>query len=359
MSSIIGNNIKVSIFGQSHSKGIGVVMDGLPAGEKIDMDSVIRYMSRRAPGKHSYTTKRREPDIPTVLSGLVDDHTCGAPLCAVVLNEDTRSSDYAQHMDIPRPSHSDYPAFLKYQGFNDFSGGGHFSGRLTAPLTFAGAVCMQILARRGIHVGSHILSVGSASDTPVDAVNVTPDQLSALALKDFPVFDDASGTQMIHEIEAAAAEEDSIGGVIEGIAIGLPGGLGSPMFGGIENRLASAIFGIPAVRGVEFGAGFAATQMRGSQHNDPFYYDGDIVRTKSNNHGGILGGISTGMPIILRVAFKPTSSIGITQDSVSLSKKENVRLTIQGRHDPCIVVRAVTGVESAIAITLLDLLQNN
>jgi chorismate synthase len=356
MSSVIGQQIKVSIFGQSHSEAVGVVIDGLPAGEIIDLEAVNRFLGRRAPGKTRYSTPRSESDMPAVLSGLADGRTCGAPLCAIIESKDVRSSDYDRHLNIPRPSHADYPAHVKYGGFNDIRGGGHFSGRLTAPLCFAGAVCLQVLERKGIRIGAHIASVGDEGDALFDPVSVTPDRLASVTAKEFPVIDDSAGERMKAEIDKARNDRDSVGGIIECCILGVPVGVGDPMFDGIENRLAAAIFGIPAVKGVEFGAGFKAARMRGSEHNDPYYIDGETVRTKTNNHGGILGGISSGMPIIVRAAFKPTSSIGIEQDSVSLSDNKNCRLTVKGRHDPCIAVRAVPCVEAAAAIALLDLM---
>jgi chorismate synthase len=356
MSSTIGNSIKVTLFGQSHSKGIGVVIDGLPVGEEIDLEQVQSFLNRRAPGKSRYVTTRKERDIPSIISGLVNSKTCGAPLCAVFSNTDTKSEDYAQHLDIPRPSHADYPAHVKYQGFNDIRGGGHFSGRLTAPLCFAGAVCLQILKRKGIKIGAHLFSVGNETDTKFDPVAIDDALLDEIARKQFPVIDDAAGKRMMDVIESAMTDNDSIGGIIECCAIRLPIGLGEPIFDGMENRLATAIFGIPGVRGIEFGTGFAAAGMRGSQHNDAWRTDGDRIVTSTNHHGGIIGGLSTGMPIILRVAFKPTSSIGIQQRSVNLSENRECDLTIQGRHDPCIAVRAVPAVEAALAITLLDMI---
>ena len=356
MSSDFGKNIKVTVFGQSHSDAIGVVVDGLPAGESIDMEKLQRFMSRRAPGGSDYVTKRLEADEPVILSGLLDGVTCGAPLCAVIENKDVRSKDYDKIRDIPRPSHADYPAYVKYEGFNDIRGGGHFSGRMTAPLCFAGAVCKQILERRGVFVGAHIAAIGMAEDELFGPVHVSEAELAAVGAKAFPVINNKAAELMIKEIEAAAGKLDSIGGVVECAVVGLPAGLGEPMFDGIENRLAAAIFGIPAVKGIEFGAGFAAAKMRGSENNDPYYYKDGKVRTLTNNHGGILGGITTGMPVILRAAFKPTPSIGIEQNSVKLSEKVNSTVKIEGRHDPCIVPRAVVAVEAVTAIVLLDIL---
>jgi len=358
MSSEFGQHIKVTVFGQSHSDAVGAVIDGLPAGETIDSQKVQEFMNRRAPGKSEYTTRRNEPDEPVVLSGLLDGVTCGAPLCAIIENKDVRSKDYDKIRNIPRPSHSDYPAYIKYKGFTDVRGGGHFSGRLTAPLCFAGAVCKQILERRGVFVGAHIASIGAAEDEPFGPAHISAEELAAVGKKEFPAVSESSAVLMKKEIAAAAEKKDSVGGIVECCAVGLPAGIGEPMFDGLENRLASAIFGIPAVKGVEFGSGFAAAKMRGSENNDPYYFEDGKVKTLTNNHGGIIGGISTGMPLILRAAFKPTPSIGIEQNSVDLAEKVNSTITITGRHDPCIVPRAVPVVEAVTAIVLLDLLTN-
>lgn len=355
MASQFGNRVKVSIFGQSHSQAIGVVIDGLPAGEALDPAEIRRFMARRAPGGAPYATARKEADEPHILSGLVDGFTCGAPLCAVIANKDARSKDYDKLRDLPRPSHADYTAFVKYGKFHDIRGGGHFSGRLTAPLCFAGAVAMQLLARRGVSVGAHIAAIGNVRDSAYDPVELTAAQLLAPGAKPFPVIDDGQGGQMRQLIEQARMEQDSVGGIVECGALGVPAGLGEPMFDGLENRLSAALFGIPAVRGVEFGTGFAAAALRGSQHNDAFVPQaGGSIRTATNHHGGILGGISSGMPILLRCAFKPTPSIAQPQRTVSLCRGEGAELVIEGRHDPCIVPRAVPCVEAATALVLLD-----
>lgn len=356
MSSEFGKQLKVSIFGESHGPAIGVVIDGLPAGEPIDLDRLQKFLARRAPGQNRMTTSRKESDVPQFLSGMLEGKTTGAPVCAVIQNADTHSSDYENLRDIPRPSHSDYPAFLHYHGYHDIRGGGHFSGRLTAPLCVAGSICLQILSRKGITVGAHLASVGPIQDRRFDAAAVTPELLSAVCAKPFPVLDEEAGTQMQAEIEAARRALDSVGGTIECAVTGFPAGIGGPMFDGIENRLAAMLFGIPAVRGVEFGVGFAAAEMRGSVHNDAYVCENGHIGTRTNRHGGILGGISSGMPIVFRIAIKPTPSIAQEQDSVSLSRMEPVKLQIKGRHDPCIAVRAVPCVEAATAVTLLDLL---
>lgn len=355
MSSSFGHSVRVTVFGQSHSAAIGCVVDGLPAGEPVDMEELARFMSRRAPGRNSWSTPRKEADAPSVLGGLnPDGRTCGAPLAMTIANTNTRPHDYDNLRTCPRPGHADYVAAIKYAGQQDPSGGGHFSGRLTAPLCAAGGVCLQILARRGIHVGAHLVRVAGIDDAHFDPVSPTAKELAAPGRKDFAVIDDAAGAKMRDAIDAARAEQDSVGGIIECAAIGLPVGIGDPMFDGLENQLAKALFGIPAVKGVEFGAGFATADLRGSQDNDPFVVrDGHVV-TATNNAGGINGGISNGMPVIVRVAIKPTPSISRQQTTVDLARMCEVPLEIAGRHDPCIAPRAVPVVEAVVACVLLD-----
>lgn len=355
MSSTFGNALKITIFGQSHAPAIGVCMEGFPAGFTPDFDELNAFLARRAPGQGAYTTARREPDRPEFLAGLVRGHTCGAPVTAIIRNTDTRSGDYAAFTDVPRPSHADYPAQVKWQGAQDSAGGGHFSGRLTAPLCIAGGLCLQYLHVRGIEITAHIERIGTAQDR-----RFTPTQPEPLAKAKLPVLDPDSAEAMLAQIAAAKAEGDSVGGCIECAVTGLPAGLGSPMFGGMENRLAQILFGIPAVKGVEFGSGFACAGMRGSEHNDPYFMQDGAVRTRTNHAGGILGGLTTAMPVIFRVAVKPTPSIARPQESVSLQRGEDTVLEIHGRHDPCIVPRAVPCVEAAAAIAILDaLLEEN
>ena len=356
MSSIYHGQLTVSIFGQSHAPAIGVTVDGLPAGERVDLEELQAFLARRAPGGNAWSTTRKEGDIPEFLSGLADGFTCGAPLTAVIRNTNTRSKDYSNLKDIPRPGHADYTAQVKYGGFQDVAGGGHFSGRLTAPLCIAGGICKQILARKGIHIGAHIAAIGGMPDRPFHPVNLDKETLLSPGAKEFPVLDEGAGEWMRDVIAQVKSENDSVGGLIECGVIGLPVGLGDPMLEGMENRIARLVFAIPAVKGVEFGAGFQVANMRGSQNNDPFYMDGDRVKTRTNHAGGILGGITNGMPLIFRAAVKPTPSIGREQDSVSLSRKEDTKLVIHGRHDPCIVPRAVPVVEAAAAIAIYDAL---
>ena len=329
MSNSFGNRYRFTIFGQSHAPAIGVTVEGLPAGFAPDMEALAAFLARRAPGNGKYSTPRKEADAPEFIAGLADGHTCGAPVTAVIRNTNARSGDYDELRRVPRPGHADFSAFVKYGFARDVAGGGQFSGRLTAPLCIAGGLALQLLAQEGINIRARILSIGGETEP------------SAME-------------KVLAEVKAA---EDSVGGVIECVAEGVPAGLGEPMFGGMENRIAQAVFAIPAVKGVEFGAGFAVGHMRGSENNDPFYFDATgPVRTRTNHHGGILGGITSGMPIVFRAAFKPTPSIGMEQDSVDLVSHENVKLTVRGRHDPCVVLRAVPCVEAAAAVAIYDAL---
>ncbi len=350
-----GNKLRVSVFGQSHGEAIGMILSGLPAGESIDMNELQRFMERRAPGRNKLSTARKEPDRPKFLSGVLEKKSCGAPICAVIENTDTRSGDYENLRDIPRPGHADLTAYLKWGGQADMRGGGPFSGRLTAPLCIAGGIAKQVLARRGIHVGAHLAAVAGIED---DAFPLWPDKecFDTLAGKAFPVLNDAAGKAMQAAILAAAQTGDSVGGILECAVIGLPTGLGGPLFQGAEVRLAQAVFGIPAVKGVEFGVGFAAAGMRGSENNDAFVMDGKNILCQTNNAGGILGGITNGMPLTLRAAIKPTPSIAKAQQSVSLSRQETAELHIQGRHDPCIAHRAVPVLEAVVACVILDMI---
>ena len=353
MSNLLGDNYRLMIFGQSHSPMIGGVIEGVPSGITPDMDFIRAFMARRAPGG-ALSTRRKEADLPEIVSGLNDrGQTCGAPLTFLIRNSDPRSRDYDSLRDVPRPGHADYTASVKFAGANDIRGGGQFSGRLTAPMCFAGALAMQLLKEQGIRVKARAMRVAGINDAPMDPAR--PD-LDAIGEGPLPCLDPSAAQAMAGAIEAARAEGDSVGGVVECFATGVPAGLGDPMFDGVENRLARALFGIPAVRGVEFGLGFQASNLPGSQHNDAFRMDGDRVITETNRHGGILGGITSGMPIVVRAAFKPTPSIARPQRSVSLSQGRDVPLTIQGRHDPCIVPRAIPVVEAAVACVLLDML---
>lgn len=343
-----GEHLHLTIFGQSHAPAIGMTLEGLPAGEAIDMEALQGFLNRRAPGQNGWSTPRKEADVPEFLSGLVGNVTCGAPLTAIIRNTNIRSGDYAGLSVVPRPGHADFTAAVKYGGHADFAGGGAFSGRLTAPLCIAGGICLQLLRRRGITVISRIAAIGGVTDTaPLTA---------STAGKPFPVVEDAAGEAIRAAIAAAKAEGDSVGGIIECAVLGLPVGLGGPLFDGMEGKIASIIFGIPAVKGIEFGAGFAAAALRGSENNDAFTVENGTVKTVTNHCGGILGGITNGMPLTFRTAFKPTPSIAKEQQSVNLTSLTPETLRVQGRHDPCIVPRAVPCVEAAAAVAVYDAL---
>ncbi|MCR4760870.1 MAG: chorismate synthase [Oscillospiraceae bacterium] len=357
MASCFGERLRVSVFGESHGNGIGAVIDGLPAGFRIDPDRLMRFMERRQGGRNAMSTSRKEPDVPRFISGVTDGKTNGFPLCLEIANTNTRSGDYSEMQRKPRPSHADYTAAVKWHGQADMRGGGHFSGRLTAPLCAAGGIALQILETENIRIGAHLRNVGNVFDEPFPMLPDT-ELFAQIAQKPFPVIDDAKGEAMMQEILSAREAQDSVGGSIECIITGLPAGLGDPMFDGVENRLARALFGIPAVKAVEFGDGFALSQMRGSQANDPFTLEAGSVRTKTNRSGGILGGITNGMPVRFRVGIKPTPSIAQPQETVEKEDAEyqNSVIEIKGRHDPCIAQRAVPVVEAVAALVTLDML---
>ena len=356
MSSSIGQTLKLSLFGESHGGAIGVVLDGLPSGFALDLEEIGREMGRRAPGQDNLSTTRKEADIPQIVSGFFHGRTTGTPLCALIANTDTRSGDYGNLKIAMRPGHADYTAQMRYGGFQDFRGGGHFSGRITAPLVFAGAVCKQMLEKRGIVIGAHIAAIHGVEDALFDPVNLNAGQLKELTYLPFPALDKAQGEKMRTEILAAKYEADSVGGVVECGIVGLPAGLGDPFFDSVESVLSHLLFSVPAVKGVEFGLGFGITRLRGSQSNDSYCYDGDTVKTRTNHNGGLLGGITSGMPIVFRAAVKPTSSIGKPQQTVNLETGQEETLVVKGRHDPCVVQRAVPVLEAAAAIGLCDLL---
>lgn len=357
MSSTINlGNISLSIFGESHGPAIGCVIDNLPAGEALDLDEIYDFMARRAPKKDGTSTMRSEKDMPEIISGFFEGKTTGEALCAVIKNVDQHSGDYKSILGLARPGHADYTGFLRYGGANDPRGGGHFSGRLTAPLVFAGAVCGQLLKKRGITVGAHIYSAADIFDKPFDPVNISAETLEEVKKRYLPLLDLSADEKIRTKINEARENLDSVGGVIECAAVNVPAGIGSPIFDGLENRIAQLVFGIPAVKGIEFGAGFKSASLFGSQNNDEIFIDGESVKTKTNNSGGILGGISNGMPIIFRTAIKPTPSIARPQNTVDFRRKENAVIEIKGRHDPCIVPRAVPCVEAALNIALISCL---
>jgi len=348
-----GNKIKITVFGQSHAEAIGVTIDGLPSGFKVDTDRVQSFLDRRAPGKNAYSTNRKEADKVEYLSGLVDGKTVGAPLTAVIFNKDRHSKDYSELRAKMRPSHADYPANVKFGDSYDVRGGGQFSGRLTAPVCIAGAILMQCLEEKGIYVGAHISSIGNIKDASFDNTSFDTDLLLSASQKDFPVLDDNKGEEMKAKILEAKNNLDSVGGTVECMAVGVPAGAGEPMFDGLENVIAQAVFGIPAVKGIEFGLGFGSSLLFGSQNNDEYYFDENKnIKTRTNNAGGICGGMATGMPISFRVAMKPTPSIAKAQNTVNLVTGENDVLEIVGRHDPCIVQRAVPCIEAAAAVAI-------
>ncbi|HHZ02252.1 MAG TPA: chorismate synthase [Tissierellia bacterium] len=357
MGSVWGNKLKVSIFGESHGEGIGVVIDNLPPGIKINMDYINKQLSRRAPGKSPLSTSRREGDSVKILSGVFKGYTTGAPLCGIIYNEDQKSKDYSQLKDNMRPGHSDYPAWAKYAGFNDYRGGGHFSGRLTAPLLFAGALAMHILETyRDIFIASHIKSISHIEDDGIKLIDYDAAHFNYLKDMEFPVLSEEKGELMKAEILKAKESGDSLGGTVGTIITNIPAGYGDPFFNTVESKLSHMIFSIPGIKGIEFGAGFNITKMRGSSANDTYIIKDGKISTKTNNNGGIIGGITNGMPVVFTTAVKPTSSIALPQETVNIDKMEETVLQINGRHDPCIVPRVIPVIEGASALVILDLL---
>lgn len=357
MSGMWGNNLKVSIFGESHGNAIGITIDGLTPGFEIDFEEVNHEMERRAPGRNKLSTARKESDTPEILSGFFEGKTTGTPLCAIIKNTDTRSKDYGKLKDLVRPGHADYTGFIKYNGFNDYRGGGHFSGRITAPLVFAGAICKQILAKQGIEIGAHIKRVKDVLDKSFDYVNVSKEELKSLRNKELPVLNEDIIKDIENVILDARKSKDSVGGIIECAVVGIDAGIGDPFFDSVESVLSHILFSVPAVKGVEFGLGFEMVEKYGSENNDEYEYEEGKVKTTSNNNGGILGGITNGMPIVFKVAIKPTPSIAKKQHTINIKEKKNEDLIIEGRHDPCIVQRAVPVIEAVTAIAILDLIK--
>ena len=354
MSSTFGTALRLTIFGQSHGPAVGLVADGLPAGMVIDMDGLRKMMRRRAPGQSALSTARREPDEPEFLSGVLEGKTTGQPLCIVLRNRDAHSGDYGAAMDVPRPSHADYTGHVRYKGHEDWRGGGSFSGRLTGPLVACGALCRQYLADQGVRIAVHISRLGGIVDEPFDPCQRDGDY-AFLQDMPLPVLRAERAAEMEAAILAARQAGDSVGGVLECRIDGLPAGLGAPFFDSAESVLSQLLFSVPAVKGVEFGSGFALAGLRGSEANDPLrIQDGQIV-TATNHAGGINGGITNGMPLIFRCALRPTPSIALPQESVSLSRMEAATLQVRGRHDPCILPRAVPVIEAVAAIAVLDL----
>lgn len=364
MSGIWGNKIQLSIFGESHGPMIGITIHGLPPGLLIDMEVIQHEMSRRSPGGSALTSSRKERDVPEIISGVFKGKTTGAPLSCVIKNCDSHSGDYEKLADLPRPGHSDYPASVRYEGHQDYRGGGHFSGRLTAPLVFTGAVCYSILQQKGVTIGAHIDRIGETQDqsfsNSADAgcKSLSKEILDDLRTQWLPLLDRKRESQMKAEIEAAAQQGDSAGGIIQCAAVGIPAGLGEPFFDSVESVLSHLLFSIPAVKGVEFGDGFAFGHQRGSQCNDEYFYDSSgVIQTQANHNGGILGGLTTGMPLIFRTAVKPTPSIAVAQHTVNLNTGCNDMISVTGRHDPCIVIRAIPVVEAVCAIGLCQFIR--
>ncbi len=367
MPSSIGTTIQLSLFGQSHAPCVGCTISGLPAGIHIDLDAMHSFMQRRAPGRNPWSTPRYETDEVRIVSGVTNGNvSCGTPITLIVENTNVRSADYEELARIPRPGHADWPAQLKWGSYHDIAGGGYFSARLTAPLCAAASICMQVLERSNVRIGAHLFECASISDTPFAALGNPQEQMSELYLqldalsdgRQFPTLDEAAGNAMQQAISNAQAEGDSVGGIVECVVVGMPGGVGSPHFDGVENVFARAAFGIPAVKGIEFGRGFEAARMHGSEHNDPYHIHNGEPCVAKNDAGGALAGMTTGAPIVFRLAMKPTSSIGREQDSVDLTTMEPAKLRVTGRHDPCIVPRAVPVVEAVAAVAALDLLMS-
>jgi len=354
MANSYGKLFKISLFGESHSEAIGVVIDGVPSGITLDMDEISFEMSRRVPGNNLFSTPRKESDTPEILSGIFNGKTTGTPIACVIRNTNTRSKDYTP--ELIRPSHADYSGMLRYNGYNDYRGGGHFSGRLTAPIVFAGAVAKQILIRENIEIFAHIKNIGDVFDDAVNLSNPDIDTLKALKNKTLPFINTETENKAAEKILAAKNDKDSIGGSIEAVICGIKGGIGSPFFESVESRISSMLFSVPAVKAVEFGIGTEFSKLHGSLANDSFYIENGDVKTKTNNNGGLNGGITNGMPIVLTATVKPTPSIAKEQESVNIDTKENVTMEIKGRHDPCIVQRAVPVIEAALSITVLDLI---
>ncbi len=363
MSSSYGKNLTFTLFGESHGEAVGATLDGLPAGTVVDEKDLAAFMERRAGGRSPLTTPRAETDVPRFVSGMLplegEAHKLisgGTPLTVLVQNENKRSGDYARHRDLPRPSHADYTALARYGEAIDLRGGGHFSARQTAPLCAVGFICLSYLASRGITVGTHLAQVGHVRDARFDPVGLTKEALLAPTRKEFPVIDESAGNAMQAEILSAKEACDSVGGVVECAVLGLPAGYGDPLFDGVENKLSAALFALGGVRGIEFGTGFEASGMRGSAHNDAYCMKNGRILTETNHHGGVLGGITSGMPLVFRLAFKPTASIALPQQTVSLSAAQQAEISIKGRHDPCIALRALPCVEALTALVLTDML---
>lgn len=348
--------MRTTLFGESHGSAVGIVLEGVPAGLFLDMDKLLFEMGRRSP-RDELATARREADIPEIISGLHAGYTTGMPLCAIIKNSAARPADYEKLKRLPRPGHADYAAHVRYGGFNDIRGGGHFSGRLTAPLVFAGAVARQILAGHGVFIGGHVLSVAGVNGKRLDPLKVTREQLAEIAARDFPAADSETAGRMKERILEAKAGGDSVGGVIECAITGLPAGYGEPGADSIESLISKRLFSVPGIKGIEFGAGFGFSEMTGSEANDQMTVEDGKIRFLSNNNGGVSGGISTGAPVIFRAAVRPTPSIAKKQQTVDLVSLGGAELAIEGRHDPCIAHRALPAAEAAAALAVLEAME--
>lgn len=356
MSSVWTNNLKISIFGESHAEQIGAVIDNLPAGEYINLDEIKIQMRRRAPGNFDFVSQRLEKDEPKIISGFLNGRTTGAPLCAIIKNENYKSSDYKNNLDLIRPGHSDYSADVRYKGYNDRNGGGHLSGRLTAPIVFCGAICRQILKRKGILIAAHVSSIGKINDENFP-IKINEELINRLSSTNgLSLINESLKENFIDEINYYKGQGDSIGGSVECAITGVEEGVGDPIFFGVENIISSLVFSIPGVKGIEFGSGFKGSFFSGSENNDEFFIEDGKIKTKTNNHGGILGGITSGMPIVFKVAVKPTPSIKKEQNTVNIRSLKGEKISTLGRHDPCIVPRVVPCVEAIAAISILDIL---
>ncbi|MEG2353945.1 MAG: chorismate synthase [Clostridium sp.] len=356
MSATWGNNLKLTIFGESHGVAIGGIIEGIPSGTELDLEFINKEMGRRAPGHNNLSTPRKESDQVEILSGFFQEKTTGTPLSFMIKNTNKNSKDYSEVRNIMRPGHGDYTGNIKYFGFNDYRGGGHFSGRITAPLVFAGAIAKQILEAKGIFIGAHVKSIYDINDESFNSLGISADSLLSLKNQKLPVLNKGIGEKMEEAIIKAREDGDSVGGVIELMVLNPLEGLGMPFFDSVESRLAQILFSVPAVKGIEFGAGFHIASMRGSEANDSYIIKEGNIKTTSNNNGGILGGITSGMPIIFKVAIKPTPSISKLQSTIDIKNKVERTLEVKGRHDPCIVPRAIPVIEAVTALTILDLL---
>ncbi len=364
MNSVYSGNITLSIFGESHGEAVGVVIDGLPPGLELDLEAIKIEMDRRKPGTSKLATPRQEDDAVQIVSGVFEGKTTGAPLCGIIFSKDTKSKDYSELKVKMRPGHSDYSGSVHYRGFNDYRGGGHFSGRLTAPLVFAGAVAKEYLKSYGVEIGAHLKQVHNVEDISFsDLLNLDENAveelnysllLQALRGMRVPVLRESVGAEIEKVIVEAKAEGDSVGAVIECMAVGVKAGVGNPFFNSLESKISSLVFSVPGVKGISFGVGFSFADMKGSEANDPYYMNNGNVSVRTNNNGGIIGGISIGSPIVFNVVMKATPSISKKQETVNIETGENVDLEIVGRHDPCIAIRGIPVIEGILAIALLD-----